>query len=76
MEREESMSQSSRGAIFELLSSMSQGTKVRRVFINGRSESVKAFVSFDEVTNLVTFEKEDYSLLLVDYQNIDAVKLN
>lgn len=70
------MSQSSRGAFFELLSSMSQGTKVSRVFINGRSESVKAFVSFDEVTNLVTFAKDDHSLLLVDYQNIDAVKLN
>lgn len=76
MEGGESMSQQNGGPIFELLSTLTPGTSVEDVFINGKEESVKAFASFNATTGLATFAKSHGDVLVVDYRRIDAIEFN
>ena len=71
-----SMSEQSGGPIFELLLTLNPGKSVGRVFINGKSESVEAFASFDPATGLATFVKNNGDILVVDYRRIDALKFH
>ena len=62
--------------IAELLSTLSPGEEVDRVFINANSESVDAFVSFDATTGLATFVKNKGRILIADASRIDALNFD
>ena len=62
--------------IAELLSTLSPGEGVDRVFINANSESVDAFVSFNAATGLATFVKHKGRILAADASRIDALIFN
>ena len=68
------MSEQNRGPIFQLLSRLSPGVSVDRIFINGKRESVESFNSFDSANGLATFTQKNGETLVVDYRRIDAIK--
>ena len=62
--------------IFQLLSTLTPGKNVNRVFINGKREKVEIFASFGTATGLATFVKNNGDVLVVDYRKIDALNFS
>ncbi|OZM56114.1 hypothetical protein CIB95_13475 [Lottiidibacillus patelloidae] len=63
-------------AMCQLLSTLNPGTKVNEIFMQGSSEQVAHFASYDARTRLATFVQQDGDLLVVDANRIDGVELN
>ncbi|OZM56115.1 hypothetical protein CIB95_13480 [Lottiidibacillus patelloidae] len=63
-------------AIMRILANLNPGTAVNEIFMQGSSEPVRNFASFDPSTRIATFVQADGDLVVVDANRLDAIEIN